>query len=42
MILLPRLLQGEEYLLMTFEPAYQGMQKALLICVVCTKETYLM
>ena len=42
MILLPWLLEGEEYLLITFKPANQSTQKALFICVVCTKKTYLM
>ena len=42
MTLLPRLLQGEEYLLITFKPANQCTQKALFICEVYTKETYLM
>mgnify|MGYP000662894881 CR=1 FL=1 len=36
MILLPRLLEGEEYLLITFKPANQSTQKVLFICVVCT------
>ena len=42
MILSPLLLQGEEYFLITFKPASQYTQKALFICVVYTKETYLM